>query len=183
MNPTLDTLGKYINEANADIFTMANFDKACNEVVYSNYTHYFSYMIHDFLPPMLSQKTRSDFGFDPPLPDFTIGKPNPQRLFEKAFDNYIAEQNKSSMSKGIPALQFQYLERSVLHCIIEVPMNAPAVGKDKQMLMMSKENKEAFKFILLINNGNIDYINVYALNEDYTYLDENRTNVSFVLET
>ncbi|KAE9556295.1 hypothetical protein FO519_000478 [Halicephalobus sp. NKZ332] len=177
ITPTLDTLGKYINEANADIFTMANFDKACDEVAYTNYTHYFSYMIHDFLPQMVSQKTRSDFGYDPPLPDFTFDKLNSQRDFEKVFENFIAEHNRNASSKGGQTLQFQYLERSVLHCIIEVPMNAPTVGKDKQMLMMSKENKEAFKFILLINNGNIDYINLYALNEDYTYLDENRTNI------
>lgn len=162
-------MGKYLDEANVDIFTMANADRALDESITSIYTEQFSSIMGEYLAPMQVIRNRSKW-YPAEISEFNT-RIKSKNDFYSALKEAISIDNDRAAKSGMktPRIVEKRLEESFNRLIIEIHM-------------ITTPSKDMFKMLFLVNNNEISMVNLYAFAEDYTYIDAARTKVGFILK-
>uniref|UniRef100_A0AC34F1D6 Uncharacterized protein n=1 Tax=Panagrolaimus sp. ES5 TaxID=591445 RepID=A0AC34F1D6_9BILA len=159
-NISLTAFHRFVNDSFENDKNDKFFSGAIDEANYMEYMTNYGKYVGEFLPSM-GQKFKSIYEseLDLPYTDYEID--NSQKRFEKIFAECIKEANRKAAQQKTYKFIEKFLEKGALRAIIDIQL-------------LSKSDTRA---LLLVNNGQIDFVNIYANNEGFKYVDGKRKMV------
>uniref|UniRef100_A0A914QHB7 Uncharacterized protein n=1 Tax=Panagrolaimus davidi TaxID=227884 RepID=A0A914QHB7_9BILA len=130
------------------------FNAAIEGANYMEYMTNYGKYVGEFLPS-IGQKFKSIYETEIDLPNTDYEIDNIQKRFEKIFIECIREANRKAAQQKAYKFSEKFLERGTLRAIIDIQL-------------LSKSDTRA---LLLVNNGQVDFVNIYANNEGFKYFD------------
>uniref|UniRef100_A0A914Z698 Mediator of RNA polymerase II transcription subunit 27 n=1 Tax=Panagrolaimus superbus TaxID=310955 RepID=A0A914Z698_9BILA len=155
---SLTAYSAFINESNENSDKQELFNEASDAAHYANYMQAYSTFAHETMLQTFGAKASSLFDTEINIPFSSFKQEKLQKQFDKIFVACVADATKDGETRKTHRFISKPVESSVSHCIIELVL----------------ESKSFIKALILVNNGQIDYINLYSYHEKYAYVDNKR---------
>ncbi|KAI1710281.1 mediator complex subunit 27 domain-containing protein [Ditylenchus destructor] len=177
-------LNNFLQDVASNGQSMETYLNARDAFDWSYSTNEYVTYVYEFLKPsqgnQRARRTHTGPSLTEKMPQITIHSAleNPHRRFEEVFQLYIASGQRENTQRLKYA--YKYLERSTISSVLEVKLFS---HPSKDYMTVDRQPVCMLKFLLLVNNGVVEYIQFIAPHEDWTYLETNRRQIDLGAES